>query len=234
VQALVRSYEVCRLGAQTQIGRSPFLYQLLHRLRSAPRSGNLVGPASDLCIEAPSGSGSSFFVSGFLMINPGVRLAHHHHVAAQLKRSVALGVPTAVILRNPIDCVVSRGYDAPWLVGSVFAQWIRFFTTAEALAPSLQLLSFESVIGDPGAAVERINRRFARNFESGFPEASRVFDQMDDAYARAIGEGSSEANPNRPRTSKVDRQRAIRPSVESHRLAPSARTLYQRLRGGAQ
>jgi hypothetical protein len=234
VQPLIRTYEVCRLRAQTEIGRSPFLYQLLHRLRGVPRSGNLVDPASDLCIEAPSGSGTSFFVNGFLMINSGVRLSHHHHVAAQLKRSVALRVPTAVILRDPIDCVVSRSYQAPWLVGPVFAQWIRFFTTAEALAPSLQLLAFGGVTGDPGAAVERINRRFTRSFESGFPEPSRVFGHMDEPYARAVGNGAGGRNPNRPNPSKIARQRAIRPLVESHRLAPTATALYRRLLGAAQ
>lgn len=234
MRPLIRAYEVCRLRAQTEIGRSPFLYALLHRLRGAPRSANLVGPASELCIEAPSGSGNSFFVNGFLMINPGVRLAHHHHVAAQLERGVALGVPTAVILRNPIDCVVSRCYDAPWLVGPVFAQWIRFFRAAEALAPSLQLLAFEGVTGDPGAAVETINRRFDRCFESGFPEPSRVFARMDEAYARAVGDGSASINPNRPNASKVPRQRAIRPRAQSHRLAPTATALYRRLRSAAQ
>jgi hypothetical protein len=232
--SLKRSFEVCRLGLQTQFGRSPFLYQLMHRLRSAPRSDNLVGPDSELCIEAPSGSGNSFFVRGFQMINPDVRLAHHHHVAAQIKRGVALGVPTAVILRNPIDCVVSRSYGAPWMVGAVFAQWIRFFTTAEALAPSLELLTFESVTGDPGEAVQRINRRFGRSFESAFPEESRVFGHMDDGYSRAVGEPWQEENPNRPSPSKVDRQREIRPVVESHRLAASATALYRRLRGRAR
>jgi len=235
VRALVRrTYEVCRLGAQTQLGRSPFFYRLLHRGRSAPRSRNLVEPASDLCIEAPSGSGNSFFVNGFLMANPGVRLAHHHHVAAQLLRGVALGVPTAVILRDPIDCVVSRCTGAPWLIGPVFAQWIRFFTTAEALAPSLLLLSFASVTGNPGEAIERINRRFARSFASDFPEASRVFASMDEAYSSAVREGAAARNPNRPDPSKTDRKRSIRPSVESHRLAPAASTLYRRLLGGAQ
>jgi hypothetical protein len=234
MQSMIRAFEVGRLGIQTQLGRSPLLYRLLHRLRRAPRSGNLVGPESDLCVEAPSGSGNSFFVNGFLMINPGVRLAHHHHVAAQLKRGVALGVPTAVILRDPIDCVVSRSYNAPWMVGSVFSQWIRFFTTAEALAPSLQLLSFESVTGDPESAVERINRRFARSFESRFPEASRVFGHMDAAYRSVVGDAAAGRNPNRPDPSKVDRQREIRPVVEAHRLAASAGALYRRLQDQAQ
>ena len=72
MRRLIRTYEVSRLGVQTQVGRSPFLYQLLHRLRSAPRSGNLVDPASDLCIEAPSGSGSPSKAARQRAIRPAV------------------------------------------------------------------------------------------------------------------------------------------------------------------
>lgn len=233
MQPLLRAVEVCRLRAQTELGRSARLYPLLHRLRSAPRSANLVGPDSDLCIEAPSGSGNSFFVNGFLMINPGIRLAHHHHVAAQLKRGVALRVPTAVILRDPVDCVVSRSTDAPWMIGAVFAQWIRFFRTAEALAASLEILAFECVTGDPASAVERINRRFDRRFASAFPDPPRIFAAMDEAYARAVGDGGGR-NPNRPSPAKRERQRAIRPRVLSHRLAPVASDLYRRMREAAR
>jgi hypothetical protein len=145
VNPVGRIYEVSRLGVQTQLGRSAILYPLFHRLRGAPRSRNLVGDETDLCIEAPSGSGNSFFVKGFRMINPDARVAHHHHVAAQLKRSAARRVPTVVILRNPIDCVASRSQGAAWLAGPVFSQWIRFFETAEALRAVILPLSFESV-----------------------------------------------------------------------------------------
>jgi hypothetical protein len=231
---LIQTYEACRLGIQTHIGRSPFLYQLLHRARNAPRSWNLVGTETELCIEAPSGSGNSFFVNGFLMINPGIRVAHHHHVAAQLKRSVALQVPTVVILRHPIDCVLSRSYNAPWMAGPVFKQWIRFFATAERLKASLLLLPFETVTRDPGGAVERINARFARCFETDFPEPARVFSQMDEASSRARGLPPGGRSPNRPDPSKADRQSRIRPLVESHPLARAAVPLYQRMRRSAQ
>jgi hypothetical protein len=232
VNPVGRLYEACRLGVQTELGRSAALYPLLHRLRGAPRSRNLVDDDTDLCIEAPSGSGNSFFVNGFRMSNPDVRVAHHHHVAAQLKRSVARRVPTLVILRNPIDCVASRSQGAPWLTGPVFKQWIRFFETAEALRAAILSLSFESITRDPAGAVERINERFGRHFNSRFPEAKRVFEHMDASYAETVHEESM--NPNRPDPTRAEARTRARQAAQSHPLAPTAVTLYDRLRSSAQ
>jgi hypothetical protein len=231
VNPVGRVFEVCRLGVQTQLGRSAILYPLLHRLRGAPRSGNLVGDETDLCIEAPSGSGNSFFVNGFRMINPDVRVAHHHHVAAQLERSAARRVPTLVILRNPIECVASRSQGAPWLTGPVFSQWIRFFEAAEALQAAILSLSFESVTRDPGGAVEGINVRFGCDFETRFPEPEQVFTQMDAAYTEALTERMR--NPNRPDPARAEARARARQVAESHPLAPAAIALYDRLRSSA-
>ncbi len=227
-----RIYEVSRLAVQTQLGRSAILYPLLHRLRGAARSRNLVCDVTDLCIEAPSGSGNSFFVNGFRMINPDVRVAHHHHVAAQLKRSAARCVPTLVILRNPIDCVASRSQGAAWLAGPVFSQWIRFFETAEALRAAILTLSFETVTRDPAAAIDHINERFGCHFDSRFPAPEQVFTQMDTTYAEVAAERLR--NPNRPDPKRAEARARARQVAKSHSLAPAAIALYDRLRNSAQ
>jgi hypothetical protein len=225
-------YQVCRLGVQTHVGRSSFLYQLMQRVRRGPRSRNLVGPTTDLCIEAPSGSGNSFFVTGFLMANPDVAVAHHHHVAAQVKRSVALAVPTLVILRNPIDCSVSRSKHAPWMVGPVLSQWIHFFRAVEALEDAVLRLSFELVTSDPCAAVERVNDRFARAFQSELPDAERIFAHMDEAWSGGSHGPGPGRNPNRPDPARAEHKLQVRPLAESHPLAGTALALYERLGRG--
>jgi hypothetical protein len=227
-----RVFETCRLGVQTQLGRSALLYPLLHRLRGAPRSRTLVGDETELCIEAPSGSGNSYFVNGFRMINPEVRVAHHHHVAAQLERSVARGVPTLVILRNPLDCVASRSQDAPWLTGPVFSQWIRFFEAAEVLRAAILLLPFEFVTRDPAGAVERINERFESHFDSRFPDPAQIFTQMDAVYTEARAKRLR--SPNRPDPTRAEARTRARQVAELHPLAPAATALYDRLRSSAQ
>ena len=221
-----------RLGIQTHVGRSPLLYQLLHRTRSAPRSRNLVGPETDLCIEAPSGSGNSVFVRSFQIANPDVSVAHHHHVAAQVKRSVAFGVPTLVILRNPIDCSVSRSRRAPWMVGPVLSQWLHFFRAVEALDAEVLRLSFELVTSEPGTAVRLVNERFSRAFETDLPDAEDVFARMDAGWRQLSGGDDSVLNPNRPDPAADELRERVRPRAEAHPLAAPALELYERLREG--
>jgi hypothetical protein len=232
VRPFTPTVQACRLGIQTHVGRSPLLYQLLHRARAAPRSRNLVGPATDLCIEAPSGSGNSVFVRSFQIANPDVSVAHHHHVAAQVKRSVAFGVPTLVILRNPIDCSVSRSREAPWMVGPVLPQWIHFFRAVESLESSVLRLSFELVTREPGAAVQRVNERFSRAFDTDLPDAEHVFARMDAGWRVITGGDDSEHNPNRPDPTAEELRKRVRPRAEAHPLAAPALELYERLRTG--
>ncbi len=63
-----------RLTGLTILGRSTKLFYTLARLGSG--HSTLVSPESGLCIEAPLKSGNSFFVMGFGMANPDVRLWH--------------------------------------------------------------------------------------------------------------------------------------------------------------
>lgn len=229
---LLPAYQASRIRLQTHAGRHPALYRWLHRLRGAPRSRNLVDAATDVCIEAPSGSGNSFFVNGFRMINPEAKVAHHHHVAAQLMRSASLGIPALAILRNPVDCVASRSQHAPWLTGPVFDQWICFFEAAAALRDAVLVLGFESVTGDPDGAVEKLNARFGCHFASAFPAPEAVFARMDAAYA--LARPGEPRNPNRPDAARAEARSRARRVARDHPLAGAALALYDRLGSAAR
>jgi len=124
-------YRSARLDICTFVGQNALAYGLLQRALKTPRSRKLVVPETQVCIEAPSGSANGVFINGFEMANLGVRVAHHHHVAAQIKRAVMFTVPRMVILRIPVDCVVSRSCHEPWCVTPINLQWLRFFSDGE-------------------------------------------------------------------------------------------------------
>jgi hypothetical protein len=214
------------LDIRSVLGKSPFLFRIVQKLSPTRRSETLVERCTGLCIEAPSGSASSYFVRGFEMINPDVRLAHHHHVAAQVLRSCHLRVPTVVILRDPIDCVVSRAafWNTPILIGAIFRQWIRFFREIEKVRDDVLFVSFESVTRKPEVVIKAINAHFNTDFNSQLPEVEQVFSGMDRVYT-----GPEQQNPNRPSMDKESVKKSIRPSVVAHKLAQPACELYSRL-----
>jgi len=160
------------------------------------------------------------------MINPDVRLAHHHHVVAQVLRASNFRVPTVVILRAPIDCVVSRAafWNTPVLIGAIFRQWIRFFRGVEKVRDHVLVVSFEAATRKPEEVIKAINIRFNTAFNSQFPEVEQVFSSMDQVYTRP-----GQQNPNRPSADKKSVKNRIRPYVVAHKLAQPACDLYSKL-----
>lgn len=213
------------LDMRSMLGQSPLLFRPAQKLLSTRRSQTLVERCTDLCVEAPSGSASSYFVTGLEVTNPDVELAHHHHVAAQVLKSSRLRVPTVVIVRDPIDCVVSRAafWNSPIVIGAIFRQWIRFFRGVEKVRDRVLLVSFKSVTRKPEVVIDAINARFNTTFNSQLPEGEQIFSCMDQLYA-----GSEQQNPNRPSTDKESVKSSVRPFVVSHKLAKPACELYSK------
>ena len=231
---LLLYYLYLMLDIRSFAGQSPRLFGVLQGLSPTRRIHNLVEKNTGICIEAPSGSGNSYFVNGFRMINPGIRVAHHHHVAVQVTRSVLYQVPTAIILREPVDCVVSRVafWNAPVLIAPIFRQWIRFFRAVEQVVDRVLVVSFESVTRQPDEVIKAINEHFDTSFNSRFPEMEQIAADMDRAHARnAVG--PEQRNPNLPSAEKEAAKTRFRSLVAAHRLAQPATSLYSRLAGTA-
>lgn len=216
-------------SAQTFVGQSWPAYRCLRAVLRSPRNDNLVSQASDLCIEGPAGSGNSFFVNGFIAINPKVLVAHHHHVAGQVKRAVALGLPTIALLRAPVDCVTSRSALNPTLIGAMYRQWLRFFRAVEPIRDQVLLAPFETATQRPAEIVRLLNRRWRTSFRDDFPDADAIFDRMNRSYSSFAKEATH--NPNMPDQGKELLKERIRPRVLAHPLAAISAKLYEDLRG---
>lgn len=223
-------YLYSMLDTRSFVGQNRHLFGLVQRLSPTQRIHTLVQRNTDICIEAPSGSGNSYFVNGFRKINPNVRVAHHHHVAAQVMRGVHFQIPTVVILRDPIACVVSRAayWNTPVLIGPIFRQWIRFFRTVEPILDRATVVSFESVTRRPNEVIKAINDQFDTTFNSRFPEMEQIAADMNRAYARSAG-GPDQQNPNLPSAEKEALKTHFRSLVAAHRLAQPACDLYSML-----
>lgn len=198
-------------------------------MRSFPRARrqNRVTPLTRVCIEGPSGSGNSFFVNAFALANPDVRVAHHHHVASQVKRAVHLGIPAIALLRHPVDCVTSRTSSSPHMIGAMFRQWLRFFRAVDSLGKSVVTVRFETATASPAQVIRYVNQVHGTTFRDAVPEAAVVFQAMDEPFATRAG--PQRRNPNRPNADRELLKRQQRPRVAGHRLAPAAIALYDNL-----
>jgi hypothetical protein len=215
------------------LGRREHTYFTYQRWCGRQGQRTLVGVGTDLCVEAPPGSGNTFFVKGFTTANPVLRLAHHHHVAAQAQRARRLSVPMLLIARDPVACVLSRAvsWTDPAAIGPTFREWISFWQNALPVVDGAVVADFAAITEEPAAVVALLNERFERSWSAAFPSRAEVFDAMDQARAVAFPSFAAEAaiNPNRPDPRKDELRAWLRPQVRGHRLADRALRLYERV-----
>lgn len=131
------------------LGKFPSLYCAAVRCRPG-RTRRVVGSRTDLVVESYPRSGATFLVTALELSSPEVSVASHVHHIAHIRRATQLGIPQVVIVRPPMDSVLSlmvfRGDVQPlpylerWndfhadLLNSNSASIIRFETLIRSVA----------------------------------------------------------------------------------------------------
>src|SRR5215204_3265193 len=97
-----------REWARRYLGRHPFLFYNFYRMRPSYRD-LLVDRRTQIVIEGFPRSGNTFAVVAFQQAQrESVRVAHHHHMPAQVIRAAKWGIPTFLLVSKPTDAATSR------------------------------------------------------------------------------------------------------------------------------
>ena len=107
--SLLRRVEaILRHRAKHWLGRRPRLYHWTYRLRDGFVE-RLVTDATDLCVEGFPRSANSFAVGAVEQAQDApLSIAHHNHVPAPILNAVRRDLPTVVLIRDPVDAVISN------------------------------------------------------------------------------------------------------------------------------
>jgi hypothetical protein len=178
VTSLSEARAVLRYRAKQWLGRHPSLYFPVFRRRNGYRR-LLVDEHTDLCIDGFPRSANRFAVGAFEHAQESdISIAHHTHVPAQLLRATVLGIPTVVLIRDPVDAIISsRGLEIqiaavndrpepPMHVsfGQRLQAWIDFYRCVEPCTNRMVVAPFDTVIQDMGSIIDAINRNFGTSF----------------------------------------------------------------------
>ena len=200
-----------RYLARTRLASHEWPYLALANLKRNDGLGQaVVTRDTALVIEAYPRSGNTFAAQAFLSSQTvPVRLAHHFHAPAQVKRAVRYGVPALVILRNPKDAVLSFVVKEPVVsVPDAIRSWILFYEAIAGIEEGFLTARFEDVTTDFGAVIRRINDRFGRDFGvfRHTPEGvQQCFDEIDARYRRRFGAGTvHEDQVGRPSAARLE------------------------------
>lgn len=188
----ISSREMLRSAA----GRYPWLFLPYARLRRR-YAGCVVDKRTEVVIEGYPRSGNTFAVVAFrqAQMRP-IRLAHHLHLPAQVRRAHELKIPTIVLVREPLNAVVSRCFRVPSLsVRIAVRQYIDFYAAIRHLKGWCVIAPFEVTTSDFGAVIGELNDRFHTDYRPFVhtPETEEaVFSTIDrhndEEPARFVGE----------------------------------------------
>lgn len=227
------------LGAHTRYAVAEWLLggPLRARLYCRLRPGfaaNLVGPTTRIVIEGYPRSANSYAVRAFQLANgDGTPLAHHLHSPVNIEQGVARGLPVVLLLRSPIDATASLLLRAPAMPARVAVErYVRFHRRLLPLLGSVVVAPYEVVIGDFGAVVDDVNRRFGTTFcrYEHTPENEDTIRWQTDWSGLVHGDGKQvdEFAVGRPSALRAARKPAALEAVTSQRVAMAeAQQLYE-------
>ncbi len=194
---------------------------------------------TDLVVEGFPRSGNTYAALGIAAAQPRpIRIASHAHVPAQVKRAVALEVPTIVAVRDPADATCSMAVADPHhRVRDLLRYWIHFHEQVLEVQHHVVIASFEDITERLGAVVEASNRRFGTDLVpvGDDPDTrERIFAAIEGKQRAVHGEARYHAAVPRPdpqRSTETARRRAELEATVAPATLERARALHRRLVG---
>lgn len=151
-----------------------------------------VSRTTEIAIEGYPRSGNTFAVVAFGQAqNRDIKMAHHLHAAAQIKRAARLDVPTLLLIRKPSDAILSLMVRDPhasmrWALRS----YIRFYSTVLPYLDKTVVAPFELVTSDFASIIREVNKRYGTAFKEFVPteDAQKSVQQTVEWMARRDSE----------------------------------------------
>ncbi|KPK93445.1 MAG: hypothetical protein AMJ88_07845 [Anaerolineae bacterium SM23_ 63] len=147
------------------LAQFPSIYLPLTSLRGKEHQ-LVVDPHTDLVIDGYPRSGNTFALIAFTLAQPGeLRVGHHLHAPAQVIWSVKNNIPVLVLIRQPINAVISfLIYERFPTIQQSLRDYIRYYRKIMPFREGFVIARFEEVTEDFGEVIQRVNSHFGTNF----------------------------------------------------------------------
>lgn len=200
-QAHPRKSLQLRRALRNFVARYPGLYL---PIRSLKRPMDTVSDRTDIVIEGFPRSGNTLteFVIRSIQTR-SLSIAHHSHSPSQVIRGVNLGIPTLLVVREPISTVVSLVAHSPrvYTVNFALNEYIGFHKMLLPLKEALVVLTIHSVVEHLGEVTAHLNEKYNLGLKAA-QYAEVESEALSLMNARGVGKGSDvngldKSNPNR-------------------------------------
>ena len=222
--------------AQRYVGEHPFLFFNFYKFKSRHRN-LLVNRRTQLVIEGFPRSANTFAVVAFEQAQrENVRIAHHLHMPAQVMRAARWRIPTLVLLRKPTDAVLSLVIREPRIsIRQAMKHYVSFYEKVADYRSAFIVGSFEEVIQDYGAVLERVNARFGTRFllfDHSKDNVEGVFSHIEERHRARRDGGLDERRIARPSAAKDEMKESLKKELQAphvKELTARAEAVYEDL-----
>jgi hypothetical protein len=214
------------------------------RLEHASLHRRVVRAGDDLVIEGFPRSANTFATYAFMQANAGrsLKIGNHFHSPAQFRLAARYGVPAMLVIREPLDAILSLMVFTPHMSArDGLRRYIGFHEPLLALSDRFVVAPFAEVTTDFDRSIMRLNQRFGLDFAlfNHTQERSEALQQWidRDRTARAkdhpelLGDPMKRPLPSPEKAAaRISRQRDLaRPELEPLRVR--ANGLFRQLTG---
>lgn len=153
-----------RYALRSLLSTTPTYLTLASRTRHHDES---IRPGTDVVIDGFPRCANTFAAIAFQLAQGGsVRIAHHLHAPAHLAAAVHAGVPTIVLVREPIGAVSSEAIrEQPVRVDTVLSAYGRFYEHVLPYLDRLTVGEFGVVTTAFGRVIASLNERCGTTFD---------------------------------------------------------------------
>jgi hypothetical protein len=190
--SIVTAFTRLKYDIRAQFGNSSIIFFPLNSLTKGRKYA--VTKNTDFVIEGFERSANSFSVRAFreAQVQP-YSIAHHLHVPAQILFAIKHEIPVLVLIRNPVDAVLSwksleletknkLSISKDLTLVQLFKQYNNFYSTISPYRNKYVIGLFEEVTKDFGQIINRVNKRYGTSFA--------LFDHSNNNVESVIRQGS--------------------------------------------
>jgi hypothetical protein len=223
---------------KTNAARSPKLAIPLAWLQG---KRELVDEDTDILIESFPRCASSFAIAAFRLAQEpwAPRVACQTHAPGHVIAAVRREIPALVLIREPMDAVVSNLFRHPERgVDGLIRGYLRFYQSLLPYRTGFVVATFQEVVeGGFGSVIRRVNARFGTGFaefEATEENVDRCLQWIDEEWRRHRSQGGERLERTVPRPSSVreemkDDLRSHYMATGSSRLRARAENVYEQL-----
>jgi len=135
-----------------------------------------VNKTTDIIIEGFPRSANTFCYKAFsLAQNKSLKIAHHTHLSSQIIKGVKLGIPTLVLIRRPLDTVISH-YLKDKLANPFISilNYINFYKKILPYKNKFIVGEFNQIINNLDKIIEKINDKYNIDFKIFYPTKKNI------------------------------------------------------------